>query len=344
MGYAAAPIVIGNLFGDQINAALGMTGQMTQAEAIENIATAFEDLSTWIETATGRAQEMGDMFGGYLSPAALDAADDIQKMAERAGYTTEQIAAMTEALGTQAATVTEAANLANTLSAQLGDLAYNFSVVNEGGRAVGGSMDDLNLTLMEYADSLGLSSEATEYLKGRMGGLSDQIYANNQNIEAVTATLQNEFIAALEEMIATGEVTAETFASIRENILSIPSSLSTEVNITRTYTDILAAKHGGQIPEFHAGFLPRLHAGLGAYEMPAIIDRREAIIQAPSVTRETLPVLDHINRTGQVPATAAPVNLGVTFVTDKGERLMKKTYKDMARGGGPSPKRIRLPF
>ena len=65
------------------------------------------------------------MFAGYLSPAVLDAADDIQKMADRAGYTSEQIAAMTDALGGQASTVTEAANLTNVLSAQLGDLAYN---------------------------------------------------------------------------------------------------------------------------------------------------------------------------------------------------------------------------
>ena len=217
-------------------------------------------------------------------------------------------------------------------------------MVNEGGRAVGGSMDDLNLTLMKYADSLGLSSEATEDLIDRVLGLSTEIYANNQNIEAVTQTLQGEFTRALEELIATGGATAETFASIRENILSIPNSLSTQINITRSYTDILPTKHAGQIPEFHAGYLPRLHSGLGAYEMPAIIDRREAIIQAPSVTRETRPVLEHINRTGSVPATAAPVNVGLTIVTDKGERLMKKTYRDMARGGGAVPKRIKLPF
>jgi len=197
---------------------------------------------------------------------------------------------------------------------------------------------------MKYADSLGLSSEATEDLIDRVLGLSTEIYANNQNIEAVTQTLQGEFTRALEELIATGGATAETFASIRENILSIPNSLSTQINITRSYTDILPTKHAGQIPEFHAGYLPRLHSGLGAYEMPAIIDRREAIIQAPSVTRETRPVLEHINRTGSVPATAAPVNVGLTIVTDKGERLMKKTYRDMARGGGAVPKRIKLPF
>ena len=343
MGYAAAPIVIGNLFGDQIGSGLNAVFGSNFGEAYtpetaqERISQDFEALDAAFASLTQSAQTMGDMFGGYLTPEVMNTATEIQNLADIAGYSQAELDAMAEGLGQGGAVFVSAAQLAQDLSYQIQDLVWNFHVVNEEGQLWQGGLNELNILLSDMVDGMGLGSEATEELRQSVFNLAEQLYSGDLTVEQITARLQEEFISALDETVQSGDAATESMLKIKEAITSIPTHWYTEYEVrTKQTGDIPGGmqvsqvaeglyegviSHGGGLLMHRGGFLeglPRLHTGsmvsaLAHDEVPVIARRGEYVVRAESVNAATLPLLQALNQTGRTQAQSAPpqVNLHV---------------------------------
>ena len=328
-GYAAAPIVIGNLFGDEIgsglNAIFGSNfgESMSPEEAKEIISENFGFMGEQVDLLTGKAELMGEMFGGYLTESMQEAAFQIDQIADVAGYSIGQIDAMTDALGGQGSVVVEAASLAKNLSLQLEDLIWNFKIADEEGSALGGGFHELTVLLNDMIAGMGLGAEQTGALRDAAFGLAEQLYLGEMSVEQITASLQENFTGALEQAIASGNATAESMRSVSQAIKSIPTYWNTLVETTYTSEGGSAGivRHQGGLLMHGGGFLaglPRLHTGsmvsaLAHDEVPVIARRGEYVVRAESVNAATLPLLQALNQTGQARAQSSPpqVNLHV---------------------------------
>ena len=197
---------------------------MTPDEARDKIAADFAFLDEQIAMLYGNAERMGEMFGGFLTPAVRDAASEIDQIGDLAGYSAEQIGQMTDALGEQCAAVITAASLSQSLNYQLEDLVNNFQRNIDEGQLWQGGLHEMTTLLGNMVDSLGLGSDATEELRKSAFGLAEELYMGNMSVEQITTSLQERFNLALEDAISRGQATAETMRGVAEAIKAIPTS------------------------------------------------------------------------------------------------------------------------
>ena len=336
MGWAAAPMVLGPMMTPLMDSILGRS-PLTPEDAQDKIADDFAFLGDQIDLLTERAQMMGEMFGGYLTDAVKDAAFQIDQIGDLAGFSNEQIDMMTDSLGEQASVIVEAASLSKSLNYQLEEMVDNLYGTAQESGITGDALYHYTTLMDDMIYSMNLSVEQTEAFKNSTRDLLEQLDTGSMTVEEITKALQDEFNLALEEVAASGDVTAETMRSVAESIKAIPTywyteyevkvkqtgNVGDEMQVTKVADGIYEGviSHGGGLLMHGGGFLgglPRMHTGsmvsaLAHDEVPVIARRGEYVVRAESVNAATLPLLQALNQTGRAQAQTSPpqVNLHV---------------------------------
>jgi hypothetical protein len=290
----------------------GDDGGFTPEKAQKFIAHDMEHLGRAV-SLLGEAMQENQPHAQDFLLQIRDSAAELERLAEYAGYSQEEIDTMVEGLGPWGAAMTEAAQVSALLKEQVGGAVQNF-------QGMGGEMSHtlesaemLRHTMDSLVEELAASGVDVEDLSGKVDGLVEDFLLGQIGAEELTKELDEAFVAALSEAGKQGELTAEEMRNLAEAIRDIPTTWSSEI-----HAHYYEHHHEVDEEERHLGGLvlhgggvvaPRYHQGslvtsLAADEVPIIARRGEYVVRAESVNAATLPWLQALNQTGSAAAPA----------------------------------------
>ena len=283
-------------------------------ETAGDLRVAMIDVAGAMERAaaeTGLAGEQADIFGSQAAAlweqvqAGTMGVDEFDQMLEDLGRSLGLDASASEEL---------AGRLENMLAAT--------SQAGEGAQG-------LSNELAALAAESGAAASQAAIASDKFFDLGDIVGGAGEAAEGFGGLLAQAGAEAVEFGQATSEVMSSTFVSWADGfggMADAASDLSGEVlDVGRSLENVFgsggfagASNIMGDLAfTYHDGGMagaagwPRFHSGLLPDELPAVLQRGEAIIQRSAVNSETLPVLKRINDTGRAPASGGGLNVHV---------------------------------
>ncbi len=318
----------------------------SQQSAQQYIAADFESLARQVELYNQRLETLGQGLdellpknGEFLTQIS-DQAMEMERLAERAGMSQEQIDAMVDGLDPWGAAMVESAQVSANLNDQIERAVQEMASM---GDAMGGGVeagDALYDKLMYLVDGMSAAGVETDGLSGLIDDMIDGFISGEVSADAMSQHLQKEFAAALQAAAAQGEVGADKMRELAESIQSIPQFWRSEVHTYHYdhYEDVGRKHGGGMVLHGGGGVWPRLHAGalvsdLAHDEVPIIARRGEFVVRAESVNAATLPLLQALNRGGNTAAPAGPaLSINAPLVEVHGNIVgSDESFEDLVR-------------
>ncbi|MFH1059110.1 MAG: hypothetical protein V1797_10610, partial [Pseudomonadota bacterium] len=290
---------------DEMTAQLNPLGDMDQLEAMVAV---LKDLAATVTTAsTG----MGDLLGSFTEIGAQMglSAEQVQPFSEQVMVLANQLSAGQIGVDGFAAGVQaiagglglsseQGAALVQALLGLLGPLAQGGQAAALMGGGVGGA-----------ADALARAGGAAGDLIGHAAVMPNAFGAGGAAAAAAGGVIAAGLNPALADAAAQAQLAADEAAAMAGAIQGIPTEWNSNLYFTRYYTTVGNPFHaGGQV--LHDGGLAgaaRYHDGgwldelLKPYEVPAVLKQGEFVVRSESVTADTLPWLQAVNRGGSLP-------------------------------------------
>lgn len=259
--------------------------------------------------------------GKELTATFAAEASEFEKLASRAEYTDEEMAALEATLGDAGHALIDASAATDEMRVQLERMAQAYQEAAE----EGGDQAAAAQRLVSYYDGL------RRALKDATGGVAelgresdalvDRFLHGELSSEEFAQQMQAHLLDAMRRARDEGALLTDQMEELAQAIRAIPTERTTTV-VTRyemhgapTYSGTAEVHHhGGWAGQ---GGPRRYHDGgwaLGMDEIPAILQRGEPVIPRRAVNAETRPVIQHIMDTGRVPLVPVPAAQGVQVV------------------------------
>ncbi len=282
---------------------------------MEFLRNATEAVRQAFVAAAGNAEGFAAAIMDDMSQASLE----VERLAERAGLSGEQIDAMVGSMDPMSAKLVEASQALGSANESIDAMS---DVLNHSADCFFGATsatDAFDQMVRNLADSLRLPAEQAAGLGAATQGLIAQFQAGDLSAATLGERLKQAFAQALQATARDATTTVEQMRALEESIRSIPTEWTSHVNVVYNTTGQQPTYHfGGRV--MHSGGwlgdMPRFHAGaqvtgLAMDEVPIIARRGEYVVRAESVTAATLPLLSALNQTGQTARAALPQPLNL---------------------------------
>lgn len=289
----AAPIAIGELFaasglfGEDAVGPVGAVSQLlgfggsqgfTKDEAREYIQADLEYLQRALEDISNQA--------AVMNGAVADAANQIDKLADTAGYSAEEMTVMVDALGPVQAAIVEGSIATSGMADQLQYLGERFQGAADSASDQAYMAKKLNSFLAELDETIRATTDGAVVLGDESQELATQLFQGSITAEVFADRMQSGLYSSLVNAADQGSITAEVMRDLNDAINSINlDALSTAGSWSPPANGSTADTYhvGGVIKKAHAGiYIPR---SMGPREVPIIARAGEGVLTENAVAR-----------------------------------------------------------
>ncbi|MCB2193748.1 MAG: hypothetical protein KQI62_19385, partial [Deltaproteobacteria bacterium] len=310
-------IIYDGIFGDG--------NSMTPKEAISN----WQGRMDYMSNSVANLQEAGledlPMGSGYnfglFSESAKAAAVALEHLHTVAGYSQEQINALTASLDPLSQEFLASGQAANDLEGQVGGLVQQMNASINSYTMTSHAVNDYNERIDALIERLGLSGDAANDFREQIWELAEGFTSGGEEAQQFEQKL-NGFVARTLNNLTQG---AQDGTKALKNLINSMNQAQNQGgrlnglgaggggSSSSGKGAVLGVMHGGGYvmgwPKAHAG---ALISSLARDEVPLIARRGEYVVRSEAVTATTLPALKALNQGVAAPQASSPaVNLHV---------------------------------